>query len=106
MRTIVAAMAVAVFATGLAQAQIKVTGPNGQTGQLVTAPDSLDSAKRIPRDEARKMVAEHKAVFIDVRPKDQYDIGHIPGAINIPLAELPNHWKDLPVHKYLITYCA
>ena len=52
------------------------------------------------------MVAEHKAVFIDVRGKDQYDIGHIPGAISIPLSELPNHWKDLPVHKFLIAYCA
>lgn len=100
-------MAVAVFATGLAQAQLKVTGTNGQpAGQLAAAPDSLDSAKRIPRDEARKMVAEHKAVYIDVRSKDQYDIGHIPGAISIPLSELPNHWKDLPVHKYLIAYCA
>ena len=53
-----------------------------------------------------KMVAEHKAVYIDVRSKEQYDISHIKGAISIPLSELPTRWKDLPVGKFLITYCA
>jgi rhodanese-related sulfurtransferase len=41
-----------------------------------------------------------------VRGKDQYDLSHIPGAMNIPLGELPTRWKDLPPGKFLITYCA
>ena len=67
---------------------------------------SLESAKRIERPEAIKMVDEGKAVWVDVRPKDQYEIGHIKGAINIPLSDLLTRLKDLPPHKYLITYCA
>ena len=67
---------------------------------------TLESAKRIDRAEAIKMVDEHKAVWVDVRPKDQYEIGHIKGAINIPLSDLITRIKDLPPHKYLITYCA
>jgi Rhodanese-like domain len=63
-------------------------------------------ARRIPRSEAIKMVKAKKAVWIDVRPLDQFDQGHIPGAINIPLSELPARWADLPVKKFLITYCA
>ena len=81
--------------------------PNAQQPQLQPQVEtSLDSARRMDRDEAMKMVKEHKAVWIDVRSKDQFEISHIPGAINIPLAELPTRWKDLPLGKFLITYCA
>ena len=66
----------------------------------------LESARRIPRPEAIKMVKAKKAVWIDVRPRDQFEQGHIPAAINIPLTELPARWGDLPVKKFLITYCA
>ena len=123
MRTMVAALAMTALAA-VAQAQYKqapapaappAVNPNGPAVQLIPnqqAPltpqpeTSIDSARRIPRDEAIKMVEEHKAVWIDVRGKDQYDLAHIPGAINIPLNELPTRWKDLPVGKFLITYCA
>lgn len=120
----VAALAVSVFAAGLASAQYKtptpapaanpapvaVSGPGASAVQITPAAapqvDPLAAAKRIPRAEAIKMVKEHKAVWVDVRSKEQYEIGHIPGAINVPLAELQNRFKDLPVHKYLIAYCA
>ena len=125
MRTMVAALAITVFAAGLAQAQYKQTpapakqpavNPDGPAVQIIPTGSqpqlqpqveaSLDSARRISREDAMKMVASHKAVYIDVRPKDQYDISHIKGAISIPLSELPTRWKDLPVGKFLITYCA
>ncbi|HEY6136743.1 MAG TPA: rhodanese-like domain-containing protein [Thermoanaerobaculia bacterium] len=119
----VAALAVTVFTAGMAQAQYKpapptaAANPNGSPVQIIpaqqgqpklqpTPEQSLESAKRITREDAQKMVKEGKAVYIDVRGKDQYDIAHIPGAINIPLGELQNRWRDLPVGKYLITYCA
>ena len=116
----VAALALTVLAAG-AQAQYKpappAANPNGPTVQMIPAQPqqpqlqpqtdtSLDAAKRIPREEAMKEVKSGKAVYIDVRSKEQYDIAHIPGAVSIPLSELPNRWKDLPVGKFLITYCA
>ncbi len=125
MRTMVAALAITVFAAGLAQAQYKQTpaparppavNPDGPAVQIIPTGSqpqlqpqveaSLESARRISREDAMKMVAEHKAVYIDVRSKEQYDISHIKGAISIPLSELPTRWKDLPVGKFLITYCA
>jgi Rhodanese-like domain len=124
MRTMVAALAISVFTAGFAQAQYKPTpqpapavNPGGSPVQIIPSgqgqpklqpqPDqSLESAKRISREDAQKMVKEGKAVYVDVRSKEQYDIAHIPGAINIPLGELPNRWRDLPLGKYLITYCA
>jgi hypothetical protein len=71
-----------------------------------TAEAPLESARRIPRPQAIKMVKAGKAVWIDVRPRDQFDEGHIPGAINIPLTELKDRMRELPVKKFLITYCA
>jgi Rhodanese-like domain len=120
MRTMVAALAMTAFAA-VAQAQYKQAPapavnpggppvqiiPNGQQPQLQPQVESsLDSARRMNRDEAMKMVKAHKAVWIDVRQKDQFELSHIPGAINIPLGELPTRWKDLPLGKFLITYCA
>jgi len=53
-----------------------------------------------------KMVKQKKAVYVDVRSKESFDEGHLPGAISIPLSELPARFKDLPSGKFLITYCA
>jgi len=123
MRSTIAALALTTLITGVANAQYKpappAVNPNGpavqlipgdpqqQQAKLVPQPDaSLESARRIARDEAIKMVQEHKAVYIDVRGKEQYDVSHIPGAINIPLPELNSRWRDLPIGKFLITYCA
>ena len=109
MRRFLITAATVLFA-GVACGQFKAsqTSTAGtQTATMATAAaQSLDDAKRIPRDEAIKMVKDGKAVWVDVRPKSDYDQGHIKGAINIPLAELQQHFRDLPPHKYLITYCA
>ena len=81
--------------------------PAPQPVVMTQAPEpSLESAKRIERDAAIKLVGEKKAVFVDVRPKDQYDAGHIKGAMNIPLSDLLTRMKELPTNKEIITYCA
>jgi 3-mercaptopyruvate sulfurtransferase SseA len=110
----IAVIAVASLAiAGTACAQFKAPSP--APVPAATAPPvaltqqaapSLESAKRIERTEAIKMVDEKKAVFVDVRPKDQYEIGHIKGSINIPLTDLITRIKDLPPHRHIITYCA
>lgn len=43
--------------------------------------------------------------LLDVRPKDEYRKGHIPGAISISLEELEEHLGDLPKDKLIIAYC-
>jgi rhodanese-related sulfurtransferase/predicted transcriptional regulator len=44
-------------------------------------------------------------VLLDVRPADEYETGHIPEAINIPVDELANQLKKLPKNKEYIAYC-
>jgi Spy/CpxP family protein refolding chaperone len=122
MRTLLAIAAATALTAATANAQYKTPPPppaaqpgavqitpnnNIQISTPTAAPeDELTKARRIPRDEAMSLVKQKKAVYIDVRSKDQFDDGHIPGAINIPLTDLQNRFKDLPPRKFLITYCA
>ena len=112
------AAAVAILVAAVADAQYKTpaqtqTGPGtikidapGARASTRTVEEEMASAKRIARADAIKMVKADKAVYIDVRSKESYDEGHLPGAISIPLSELPGRFRDLPIRKYLITYCA
>ena len=43
--------------------------------------------------------------LLDVRPKDEYQKGHMPKAISIPLDELEERLGDLPKEKLIIAYC-
>ena len=36
------------------------------------------------------------AVVLDVREQDEWDAGHAPGAVHIPLGELPSRLDELP----------
>jgi len=42
----------------------------------------------ISRDELQRRLANRSLIAVDVLPKESYAAGHIPGAINLPLAEL------------------
>jgi len=116
MRHAIAATAVVAFlATGLAQAQMKTAvppppgtpAPKVTSQALVPAPmASLESARRITREEAIKLVKEKKAVYVDVRGKDAYDQGHIKGAISIPLGDIVTRVREIPPKMFIITYCA
>lgn len=45
--------------------------------------------------------------LIDVRTKEEYDLGHVPGAINIPLDSIENEISSLTENKdsILVVYC-
>lgn len=42
---------------------------------------------------------------IDVRPCDEYDAGHFPGAVSIPLADLPQRYQELSASAQVVLYC-
>ena len=73
-------------------------------------PPTQNTEDKIPRvkvDEAKKLVAEGKAIFIDVRGADAYKNSHIKGALDVPLTKLNDgEFKDLPSDKLIIAYCS
>lgn len=42
---------------------------------------------------------------IDVRPLEEFEAGHIPGALSIPLAQLKKRLGDLPRGREVVAYC-
>jgi rhodanese-related sulfurtransferase/DNA-binding transcriptional ArsR family regulator len=44
-------------------------------------------------------------VILDVRPPEEFNSAHIPGAINIPLDQLASRLTDLPKDTHIVAYC-
>ncbi|MAF96300.1 MAG: ArsR family transcriptional regulator [Rhodospirillaceae bacterium] len=66
---------------------------------------SHDSLEPVDHKELLGMVHRGEVVVLDVRPRNEYDAGHIPGAINIPVSELPKRLAELSRDQKVVAYC-
>lgn len=66
---------------------------------------SKDSLEPVQRDDLLQRIHAGEVVVIDVRPDSEYQSGHIPHAINIPIDELESEIENLPTDKEIIAYC-
>ncbi|MFA5811293.1 MAG: metalloregulator ArsR/SmtB family transcription factor [bacterium] len=66
---------------------------------------SRDSMEEIDRKTLLRRVREGKVMVLDVRPREEFRAGHIPGAVSIPLPELKCYLKKLPRHRQIVAYC-
>ncbi|MDR3532288.1 MAG: rhodanese-like domain-containing protein [Rhodopila sp.] len=48
---------------------------------------------------------EGSVTLIDVRPEDEYGLGHLPGALNIPLRQLERRLSEIPRDREIVAYC-
>ena len=55
--------------------------------------------------ELKRLVHDGGVTVIDVRPRDEYVAGHIPGALSVPLTELRRRMRELPKRREVIAYC-
>ena len=64
---------------------------------------------RIPTVHAaeivEKITRKDSFTLLDVRSREEFLSGHLPGAISIYLGELPQHLKKIPKERPLITFC-
>jgi rhodanese-related sulfurtransferase/DNA-binding transcriptional ArsR family regulator len=66
--------------------------PGGSEGGL--APDLLQD-----------LVDRGEVVLIDVRPALEFAAGHVPGALSIPVEQLPGALERLPRDRRIVAYC-
>jgi len=45
------------------------------------------------------------ALLVDVRDRDEFEAGHIPGAINLPLNQIRQRLAELPRDREIWLYC-
>jgi rhodanese-related sulfurtransferase len=64
-----------------------------------------DGFEPVPRKELLRRARSRDVVVLDVRPSEEFDAGHIAGAVSVPLAELRRRLADLPATKKIVAYC-
>lgn len=64
-----------------------------------------DSLEAVSRKELLQRSKDGLVTVLDVRPSEEYAVGHIPGALNVPLNEIEQHVANLPKEQEVIAYC-
>lgn len=64
-----------------------------------------DALEPIPAEELLQRVRRGLVTVLDVRPQEEYAAGHVPGAVNIPLADLEARLDQLSRQQEVVAYC-
>jgi len=77
-----------------------------------SGPDLVNEAKQRIREVTPKQVQEMQAsnadvVYLDVREPNEWNLGHLPGAVHIPRGTLEGRVEQvLPRDREIVIYCA
>jgi len=64
-----------------------------------------DALEAVSREDLVARLYDGLVTVLDVRSEDEFALGHLPGALNIPLAELERRLAELPANREVIAYC-
>lgn len=67
--------------------------------------EARDVLEPVGAEDLFQRLARRQARVIDVRPVEEYEAAHIPGAISVPLAELVERLPELPRDAEIVAYC-
>jgi rhodanese-related sulfurtransferase/DNA-binding transcriptional ArsR family regulator len=77
-----------------------------EVGRLVRSYfDDRDSLEAVSRDELLRRSRIGAVTVLDVRPEDEFALGHLPGAVNIPLRALETRLAELDPAQDVVAYC-
>ena len=64
-----------------------------------------DELEPVSREELLDRLHCGTVTLLDVRPEDEFAHGHLPGALNVPLAQLARRLSELPPDREVVAYC-
>ena len=64
-----------------------------------------DSLEPVSRRELLRRMREELVTVIDTRPAEEFAVGHLPGALNLPLGELRRRLRELSRGQEIVAYC-
>ncbi|RWM06407.1 MAG: metalloregulator ArsR/SmtB family transcription factor [Mesorhizobium sp.] len=67
--------------------------------------DARDRMRPVGRDELQSLMRDGLVTLIDVRPPDEFALGHVPGAINVPLGEINSWSESADTSREVVAYC-
>ena len=68
----------------------------------LTSKDELEPVSRIA---LLGRVGDGLVTVLDVRPPEEYAAGHVPGAVNVSLKELPKRLREFKRNSEIVAYC-
>jgi rhodanese-related sulfurtransferase len=72
---------------------------------LAQAATDFMSPGLTPKEVETRLKSDEAPLVVDLRKPAEFRIGHIPGAVNIPLAELEQHIDELRHDNGVLIYC-
>ena len=85
-----------------------IGGADGPTSIIVAEKGEKAMYEQITAEEAKKIMdSGEEHIILDTREQDEYDEGHIPGAILIPYTEIENKAEEIipDKDKLILVYC-
>ncbi|MCA1770940.1 MAG: metalloregulator ArsR/SmtB family transcription factor [Halomonas sp.] len=73
--------------------------------RLFAGDDADGALEAVSRDALLAGLASGEVALLDVRPEEEYEAGHLPEAINIPLEQLEAMLDKLPKDREIVAYC-
>jgi ArsR family transcriptional regulator len=64
-----------------------------------------DNLEPVSRKELLQRMRDGLVTVIDTRPPEEFDAGHLPGALNLPLSTLRRRLRELPRDREIVAYC-
>ncbi|MCW5882798.1 MAG: rhodanese-like domain-containing protein [Anaerolineae bacterium] len=81
----------------------QASAPSATTDPIRTQPNP--EIPRVAVADAQARLGQPGVVFVDTRSPQEFSASHIPGAVNMPLPDVPNRFSELPQNAEIITYC-
>lgn len=67
--------------------------------------DGHDELQPVTFKELRQLMRDGDVTVVDVRPAQEFEAGHIPGALSVPVRELKRRLREIPKNREVIAYC-
>lgn len=67
--------------------------------------DDDEGLEAVDRDALLERLHARDVVLLDVRPAREFEAGHLPGALSVPLEDLEARLTDLPRDRTIVAYC-
>jgi rhodanese-related sulfurtransferase/DNA-binding transcriptional ArsR family regulator len=67
--------------------------------------NKLDDLEPVTRKQLLKLIRQGAVTVLDVRPPDEFALGHLPGAVNIPLRALKERLPEINSDREIVAYC-
>lgn len=64
-----------------------------------------DALEPLTRDELGRRAEDSDLVVLDVRPREEFEQGHIPGSFSVPLDELADRLRTFRRNAEIVAYC-